>query len=76
MDTDDRFPLIASLNAWSRLGVANRTSLREAIRRGELRAIRTGKRTIRVAYPDLLRWLAMNVVQPEADDDPDEGMKS
>ena len=65
-------PYIASLRGWERLGFPSRHVLRDAIRSGALRAIRTGKRTIRVAYPDLLRWLAMNVVQPVADDDPDE----
>ena len=59
------FPYIASLRRWERLGLANRHALRDAIRRGDLRAIRTGKRTIRVTYPDLLRWLELHVVQPD-----------
>ena len=66
METDgQRFPYAASLRGWERLGVGNRHALRDAIRRGELRAIRTGKRTIRVTYPDLVRWLDVHVVQPD-----------
>ena len=61
-----RVPHVASLRAWERLGFPNRHALREAIRRGDLRAFRTGKRTIRVTYLDLLRWLERSAVEPVA----------
>ncbi len=58
-----RLPHIASLRTWERLGFPNRHALREAIRRGELRAFRTGKRTIKVTYSDLVLWLEKNRVE-------------
>ena len=64
-DGGQTIPYIASLRAWERLGFANRHALRGAIRRGDLRAIRTGKRTIRITYPDLIRWMDLHVVRPD-----------
>ena len=58
-------PFIASLRTWERLGFGNRHALREAIRGGQLRASRTGKRTLRVTYPDLVRWLELHAVHPQ-----------
>ena len=57
-----RVPYIASLRRWELEGFPNRRELRAAIRRGELRAVRTGKRTIRVTLPDLLSWLEQHRV--------------
>lgn len=62
-----RLPHIASLRGWERLGFPNRQALRNAIRRGSLRAFRSGKRTILVTYPDLLFWLEKNRVEADSD---------
>jgi excisionase family DNA binding protein len=57
-------PFVASLRGWERLGFS-RQELRAAIRTGALRATRTGKRTIRVTLPDLVRWMEEHAVEPE-----------
>ena len=59
-------PFIASLRGWQRLGVASRQVLRDAIRRGELRAYRPTERTVRVLREDLLAWLRAHPVGPGA----------
>jgi excisionase family DNA binding protein len=57
-------PFVASLRGWERLGFS-RHELRTAIRAGALRATRTGKRTIRVTLPDLIRWMEQHAIEPE-----------
>ena len=57
-------PFVASLRGWERLGFS-RHELRAAIRTGALRATRTGRRTIRVTLPDLIRWMDQHAVEPE-----------
>ena len=61
---DQNAPFVASLRGWERMGFS-RHELRAAIRAGALRATRTGKRTIRVTLPDLLRWMHEHTVEPE-----------
>jgi len=61
---EQRTPFVASLRGWERLGFS-RQELRAAIRAGALRATRTGKRTIRVTLPDLVRWMEEHAVEPE-----------
>ena len=67
---DQNVPFIASLRTWEKLGFPNRHALREAIRTGALRASRTGDRTIRVTFSDLMRWLESHRVASDASEGP------
>lgn len=58
-------PPIASVSRWASIGIASRETLRRAIERGELRAARPTKRTIRVLRTDLMDWLRAHAVEAE-----------